>query len=160
LNLSATEIGLGSSVNLTGAFSEERAGYEVYIYANCGGNQTTLLTITRSDGRYLTVFTPEHSGDWTMQAEVKPEGIYTAGSRSPFEHLEVGRPTIAKRLGDLQTTMFKPPYVYGVGAALGGSLGSGLYLARKRGYLGGKGKEVEEMPEGEGEEDEEFDFDF
>jgi len=50
--------------------------------------------------------------------------------------------------------------VYGVGAALGGSIGGGLYLARKRGYLGGKGEEVEETPEGEGEEDEEFDFDF
>jgi len=158
LNLSATEIGLGSSVNLTGAFSEARAGYEVYIYANCGGNQTTLLAITSSDGEYLTVFTPLLSGDWSLQAEVKPDGIYTAGSRSTFEHLEVGGPTIAKRLNDLQTTMFKPPYVYGVGAALGGSIGGGLYLARKRGYLGGKGKEAEETPEDEGEEDEEFDF--
>ena len=160
LNLSANEIGLGSSVNLTGAFSEERAGYEVYIYANCGGNQTTFLTITRSDGGYLTVFTPERSGDWTLQAEVKADGIYTAGSRSSFEHLEVGGPTIVKRLGDLQTTMFKPPYVYGVGAVLGGSIGGGLYLARKRGYLGGGGEKEEEMPEGEAEEDEEFDFDF
>jgi hypothetical protein len=160
LNLSANEIGLGSSVNLTGAFSEARAGYEVYIYANCEGNQTTLLAITRSDGAYLTVFTPEHSGDWSLQAEVKADSIYTAGSRSTFEHLEVGGPTIAKRLDDLQTTMFKPPYVYGVGAALGGTIGGGLYLARKRGYLGGKGEEVEEPPEGEEEEDEEFDFDF
>jgi len=160
LNLSATEIGLGSSVNLTGAFSEARAGYEVYIYANCGGNQTTLLAITRSDGKYLTVFTPDRSGDWSLQAEVKADDIYTAGSRSPFEHLEVGGPTIAKRLDDLQTIVFKPPYVYGVGAALGGSIGGGLYLARKRGYLGGRGKEAEEIPEGEAEEDEEFDFDF
>ena len=50
--------------------------------------------------------------------------------------------------------------MYGVGAALGGSIGGGLYLARKRGYLGGKGQEVEEAPAGEGEEDEDFDFDF
>jgi hypothetical protein len=56
--------------------------------------------------------------------------------------------------------MFKPPYVYGVGAALGGSIGGGLYLARKRGYLGGGGEKEEEMPEGEAEEDEEFDFEF
>jgi len=160
LNLSANEIGLGSSVNLTGAFSEARVGYEVYIYARCGVNQTTLLALTMSDGTYLTVFTPLLSGDWSLQAEVKPDGIYTAGSRSTFEHLEVGGPTLAKRMDDLQTTMFKPPYVYGVGAALGGSIGGGLYLARKRGYLGGKGKEVEEVPEGEGEEDEDFDFDF
>ena len=160
LNLSADEIGLGSSVNLTGAFSEARAGYEVYIYAIIGGNQTTLLALTRNNGTYLTVFTPEFSGDWSLQAEVKPDDIYTAGSRSTFEHLKVGGPTLAKRMDDLQTTMFKPPYVYGIGAALGGSIGGGLYLARKRGYLGGKGEEVEEAPEGEGEEDEDFDFDF
>jgi hypothetical protein len=101
LNLSANEIGLGSSVNLTGAFSEARVGYEVYIYARCGVNQTTLLALTMSDGTYLTVFTPELSGDWSLQAEVKPDGIYTAGSRSPFEHLEVGGPTLAKRMDDL-----------------------------------------------------------
>lgn len=160
LNLSSHEIGLGASVNLTGKFSEARTGYEVYIYAKCGANQTTLLAITDINGTYQTVFSPEVKGDWSLQAEVKADGIYTEGSRSSFEHLDVGGPTIAKRLNDLQTAMFKPPYVYGVGASLGGTIGGGLYLARKRGYIGGKKGEAEEAPEEEGEEEEDFDFDF
>lgn len=106
------------------------------------------------------MFTPNRSGEWSLQAEVKPDGIHTAGCRSSFQHLEVGGPTLAKRLGDLKTNLFKPPYVYGVGAVLGGSVGGGLYLGWKRGYLGGRDEEAEEVTEGEGDEDEEFDFDF
>jgi len=55
-------------------------------------NQITLLALTTNNGTYRTVLTPEFSGDWGLQAEVKPAGIYTAGSRSTFGYLEVGDP--------------------------------------------------------------------
>jgi hypothetical protein len=158
LNISTPVIGMGSSTNVTGAFSEARVGYEVRIDARCGGNQTTLLALTDDEGHYITLFTPEIQGEWTLQAIVDADGIYTEGARSSFEKLYVGGPTIAKQIDALKTTAMKPPYVYGLGAALGGSIGGGLYLARKKGLIFKK-KEAEPAPD-EKAEDEDFDFEL
>ena len=158
LNISEPVIGLGSSVNLTGKFSEARAGYEVLIDARCSGNQTTLLALTDNDGLYRTVFTPGTQGEWTLQTVVDPDGIYTDGARSSFEKLLVSGPTIAKRVETLKTAVMKPPYVYALGAILGGSVGGGLYLARKRGLIFKK-KEAEPVPD-ENTEDDDFDFEL
>jgi hypothetical protein len=158
LNISIPVIGLGSSTNITGTFSEARVGYEVRIDARCGVNQTTMLALTDKDGHFITLFTPEIQGEWTLQAIVDADGIYTEGARSPFEKLYVGGPTIAKQIDTLKTTAMKPPYVYGLGAVLGGSIGGGLYLARKKGLIFKK-KEAEPAPD-EKAEDEDFDFEL
>ncbi|MCW4049484.1 MAG: hypothetical protein NWE89_07075 [Candidatus Bathyarchaeota archaeon] len=159
LNVSDPVIGLGGSVNLTGQFSEARVGYEVLIYAKNGFNETTLLALTDGEGKYATVFTPEITGTWSLQAEVKPDDIYTAGSRSSFERLDVGGPTLVKRVADMRAAAFEPPYIYGVGALLGGTIGAALYVARKKGWLKRPGK-TEEEPEETEEDEEDFDFDF
>lgn len=156
LNISEPVIGLGSSVNLTGRFSEARVGYEVVINAKSSINQTTLVTLTDNDGFYRTVFTPGAQGEWTLQAVVGADGIYTDGARSTFEKLQVAGPTIAKRIDTMKSTAMKPPYVYALGAILGGSVGGGLYLARKRGLIFKK-KEAEPVPDESADED---DFDF
>jgi hypothetical protein len=158
LNISEPAIGLGSSVNLTGKFSEARAGYEVMIDARCSDNQTTILALTDNDGLYSTVFTPSIQGEWTLQAVVDADGIYTDGARSGFEKLLVGGPTIAKTVDNLKSAAMKPPYVYALGAILGGSVGGGLYLARKRGLIFKK-KETEPVPD-ENPDEEDFDFEL
>jgi len=155
LNVSSPVIGLGSSTNVTGKFSEARVGYEVMIDAVCNGGAVTLIALTDDEGNYRTLFSPEQQGEWTLQAAVGADGIYTEGARSPFARLQVGGPTIAKRIDSLKSTAMQPPYVYGLGALLGGSIGGGLFLARRKGLIFKK-KEVEPTPE-EGAED---DFDF
>ena len=157
LSVSPPSIGLGSSTNVTGTFSEARIGYEVRIDATCSGEATILIALTEDDGTFRTLFTPEQQGEWTLQAVVAAEGIYTDGARSPFVKLQVGGPTIAKQMDTLKTTVMQPPYVYGLGAILGGSIGGGLFLARRKGLIFKK-KETEPAPE-EGE-DEDLDFEL
>jgi hypothetical protein len=157
LNVNPAAIGLGSSTNVTGTFSEARIGYEVRIDAACGGETTTLIALTDEDGIFRALFTPEQQGEWTLQAVVAADGIFTEGARSPFIKLQVGGPTIARQIDTLKTTAMQPPYVYGLGAILGGSIGGGLFLARRKGLIFKK-KETEPTPE-EGE-DEDLDFEL
>jgi len=157
LEVSPAAIGLGSSTNVTGRFSEARVGYEVRIDAMCNGEANTMISLTDEDGYYNAVLTPVQQGEWTLQAVVAADGIYTEGARSPFVKLQVGGPTIAKQIDTLKTTAMQPPYVYGLGAILGGSIGGGLFIARRRGLIFKK-KETEPAPE-EGE-DEDLDFEL
>lgn len=163
LNISREWIGLGDYVNVTGYFSEPRIGYEVFITARNGLNQTSLFAITDENGYYVTTFEPEVMGDWTLFAEVAADGIYTEAASSLPEILTVGDPTIAYRVLDFKENMFKAPYVYGVGTFLGASIGGSLVLARKRGLLKNpfsRGEVVEEAidVDVEAEDDDEFDF--
>ena len=79
LNLNVTRdwIGLGDYVNVTGNFSEQRVGYEVFISARQGLNQTSIFALTNENGSYSTTFYPESMGEWTLYAEVAADGIYT-----------------------------------------------------------------------------------
>jgi len=163
LNISRDWIGLGDYVNITGFFSEPQIGYEVFITARNGLNQSSLFAITDENGYYVTTFYPEVMGEWTIYAEVAADGIYTEVASSLPETLTVGDPTIAYRVVDFKENMFKTPYVYGVGTFLGASIGGLLVLARRRGLLKNPLKRrepVEEAVDIEVDEEEEDDFDF
>ncbi len=164
LNISRNWIGLGDYVNVTGYFSEPQIGYEVFITARNGLNQTNLFAITDEYGYYETTFTPETMGEWTIYAEVAADGIYTEAASSLPKTLTVGDPTIAYRVVDFKNNMFQVPYVYGVGTFLGASIGGSLVLARRRGLLKNpfkKGEVVEEVVDAEVDiDDEDDDFDF
>ncbi len=164
LNISRDWIGLGDYVNITGQFSEPRIGYEVFITARIGLNQTSLFALTDEDGSYQTTFQPEAMGKWTLYAEVAADGIYTDSAISLAETLEVRDPTLAYRVMDFKENMLKPPYVYGVGTFVGASIAGSLVVAQRRGLLKNplkRGEPVDEPVdvdvEGEEEEDE-FDF--
>ena len=160
LNLSSSKIHIGEKVNITGFFSEKNIGNEVFITAGNGFNETFLLGLTDETGFYGTTFEPDSQGIWRVQGLTKPNGIFTEGSMSKPVELEVGNPTLEMKLTNVTSTAMKPPYVYGVGALSGGSIGGVIYLARKRGLLGrtGEVEEVEETPEEDEEDD--FDIDF
>jgi hypothetical protein len=163
LNISREWIGLGDYVNVTGYFSEPRIGYEVFITARNGLNQTSLFAITDENGYYMTTFEPEVMGDWTLYAEIAADGIYTEAASSLPETLTVGDPTIAYRVVDFKENMFKAPYVYGVGTFLGASIGGSLVLARRRGLLKNpfsRGEVVEEAVDVDVEVEDEDEFDF
>ncbi len=164
LNISRDWIGLGDYVNVTGQFSEKRAGYEVFITARNGLNVTSLFTITDSNGSYIVTFTPEIMGEWTLFAEVPADGIYTESAASLPHRFNVGDPTLVYRFNDFRENMLKPPYVYGVGTVLGVSIGGSLVFARRRGLLKNplnRGEIVEEEQvdlEADEEDEDEFDF--
>ena len=164
LNISRDWIGLGDYVNVSGQFSEQRVGYEVFITARQGLNQTSLFALTDENGTYLTTFTPEAMGEWTLYAEVAADGIYTDSAVSLPESFTVGDPTLAYRFADFKDNMFRPPYVYGVGTFLGASIGGGLVLARRRGLLRNpfnRGEVVEEETvDLDVDEEDEDNFDF
>jgi hypothetical protein len=163
MNISRPWIGLGDYVNITGEFSEQRVGYEVYITARLGVNTTSLFALTDSDGSFATTFTPDIMGEWSLRAEVAQDGIYTDVAISPPIYLEVEDPTLAFRVTEFQENMFKAPYVYGVGTVVGASIGGSLLLARRRGLLKNpfnRGEVVEEAPEIEIEDDDDDEFDF
>jgi len=164
INISRDWIGLGDYVNVTGQFSEQRVGYEVFITARQGLNQTSLFALTDENGTYRTTFTPEAMGEWTLYADVAADGIYTDSAVSLPESFTVGDPTLAYRFVDFKENMFKTPYVYGVGTFLGASIGGGLVLARRRGLLRNpfnRGEVVEEETvDLEVDEEDEDDFDF
>ncbi len=164
LNISRDWIGLGDYVNVTGQFSEQRVGYEVFITARQGLNQTSLFALTDENGSYSTTFSPEGMGEWTLYAEVAADGIYTDSAVSLPDRFTVGDPTLVYRLNDFRHNMFKTPYVYGVGTFLGASIGGGLVLARRRGLLRNpfnRGEVVEEETvDLDVDEEDEDDFDF
>ena len=160
LNLSSSKIHITEQVNITGQFSENNIGTEIFITASNGFNETFLLGLTDNTGFYRTSFEPDTQGVWRIQAQTKPNGIFTEGSLSNPVELEVGNPTLEMKLKNVTSTAMKPPYVYGVGALSGGTIGGALYLARKKGLFrrSGEVEEVEEAPEEEDEDD--FDIDF
>jgi hypothetical protein len=163
LNTSRRQIGLGDYVNVTGYFSEEQIGYEVFITARNGLNTTTLFALTDENGYYHTTFDPDKMGEWSLRAEVAVDGIYTDAAISPPLYMDVSDPTLAYRVVDFQSNMFKVPYVYAVGTIVGGTLGGGLVLANKRGLLKNPFKKtevVEEPVDVDLEEDDDDDFDF
>ena len=163
LNISREWIGLGDYVNITGQFSEKRIGYEVFITARVGLNETTLFALTDENGTYQTTFEPNEMGTWTIYAEVAADGIYTDSAVSLPDRLDVGDPTIAYRVMDFKENMLKPPYVYGVGTFVGASIAGSLVVAQRRGLLKNplkRGEPVEEPEELEAEEEEDDEFDF
>ena len=163
LNTSRKWIGLGDYVNVTGKFSEERVGYEVFITARLGLNTTTLFALTNDDGSYQTTFTPTEMGEWSLRAEVAVDGIYTEAGISPPHYLDVGDPTLAYRVVEFKENALKPPYVYGVGTFFGASIGGSLLLARRRGLLKNpfnREEVVEEAVDVEVDDDDDDDFDF
>jgi hypothetical protein len=165
LNVSREYIGLGDYVNVSGYFSENRVGYEVFIMARRGLNTTTLFALTDENGYYFTTFRPDDMGEWVLRAEVGVDGIYTDAAISPPKYLDVGDPTIAYRVVEFQDHMFEPPYIYGVGGFFGASIGGTVVLARRRGLLRNpfnRGEVVEEpvAVDAELEEDDDDDFDF
>jgi len=164
LNISRDWIGLGDYVNVSGQFSEQRVGYEVFITARQGLNQTSLFALTDENGSYTTTFQPETMGEWTLYADVAADGIYTDSAVTLPESFTVGDPTLAYRFADFKQNMFRPPYIYGVGTFLGASIGGGLVLARRRGLLRNpfnRGEVVEEETvDLDVDEEDEDDFDF
>lgn len=163
LNTSRKQIGLGDYVNVTGYFSEERIGYEVFITARNGLNTTTLFALTDEAGYYHTTFTPDKMGEWSLRAEVAVDGIYTDAAISPPLYMDVGDPTLAYRVVDFRSNMFKVPYVYAVGTVVGASVGGSLVLANRRGLLKNpfnRTEAVDEEVDIDLEEDDDDDFDF
>jgi len=126
------EIELRDEVTISGAFSLERAGLKVELTMAAGKNMTRISAETALNGSFRAVFKPDLKGTWKIQAKVAGDGFLYEGSESAVAELTVVGPSLTTRLHRLPPMLIRPPYLYGVLGAIGGTTGGVVFYIRRR----------------------------